>query len=845
MSAGVGETGERGPAERLADMLAACGETEVEPPDAAVASAALRLVTTIDALPDALIALDSRGVVTWATSATFDVLGWHPKELTGRPITVVALEENVEQQQQCLEEMRRTGRAVTYSAHRRRGDGQIVEVSVAMGPVLDPSTGAFLGACASVRGLVHQVRLQSQLAQQDSLSVALSRRSSDVAIIAKADTEIMFASPSIRDVLGFTPEQLVGAKGLGLVHEDDLAGVQAFVDRVVSSPGAVERKTFRITNAHDEWRWIEETLTNCTDVVGVEGLVANLRDVTNEVEARAALTASERRYRTIVETAQEGVLVLDRDARVLVANLKAAQILGHSQRKLHRRQLSDFVGDITTEDIRQQIASRSHKDNQRFEVAYHHPDGGSRVFEVAASPISLNVDGATGTLAMISDVTDARRIQDELQHRALHDSLTGLPNRALLHDRLSMALSRQSQEADHTEVSVLSVGLDGFRLINDVHGHEVGDAVLMEVARRLRDVSRPGDTVARLGGDEFVVVAEDIEMDAVLELAARLRTALLEPLGGTSTPVYVDASVGVAVGLQQSPAALLRSADDALRQAKSQGRGRVHVYDASVTTDTTRTLQVANALRKALDSDELTLGYQPIVDLVGGHVVAVEALLRWEHPELGPVSPPEIVSTARAIGLAERLDVCVLQRACVDMADLRSRGVGPDIALAVNLSAQSVEGSGLSRVVRDVGRLTGWPLRQLTLELTEGVLMSDTKAAATVLASLRELDVSIAIDDFGTGYSSLAYLQRLPVATLKVDRSFVEHVPADPGSCAIARSIIDLAGALSLTTVAEGIETQAQADYMQQLGCTRGQGYLWSPAVSPGKLEELLLSWGS
>ncbi|MCW2825441.1 MAG: domain S-box-containing protein/diguanylate cyclase protein, partial [Aeromicrobium sp.] len=819
-------------------MLAACGEADTEPPEAAVASAAMRLITTIDALPDALIALDSRGVVTWATSATSDVLGWHPDELTGRPITVLALEENVEQQQQFLEEMRRTGRAVTYSAQRRRGDGEIVEVSVAMGPVLDPSTGAFMGACASVRSLVHQIRLQTQLAQQDSLSVALSRRSSDVAMIAKADTEIMFASPSIRDVLGFTPEELVGSKGLGLVHEDDLAGVQAFVDRVVSSPGAVERKTFRVSNAHDEWRWIEETLTNCTDVVGVEGLVANLRDVTNEVEARAALTASERRYRTIVETAQEGVLVLDRDARVLVANLKAAQILGHSQKKLHRRQLSDFVGHVTTEDMRQQIASRRHKGNHRFEVTYRHPDGGSRVFEVAASPISLNVDGATGTLAMISDVTDARRIQDDLQHRALHDSLTGLPNRALLHDRLSMALSRQNQEADHPEVAVLCVGLDGFKLINDVHGHEVGDAILLEVAKRLRDVSRPGDTVARLGGDEFVVVAEDIEIDAVLELAARLRTSLLEPLAGTSTPVYMDASVGVAVGLQQSPAALLRSADDALRQAKTQGRGRVHVYDASVTTDTTRKLQVANALRKALDSDQLTLGYQPIVDLVGGHVVAVEALLRWEHPELGPVPPPEIVSTARAIGLAERLDVCVLQRACADMAGLRSRGVGPDIALAVNLSAQSVEGGGLSRVVGDVGRLTGWPLGQLTLELTEGVLMSDIKATATVLARLRELDVSIAIDDFGTGYSSLAYLQRLPVATLKVDRSFVEHVPADPGSCAIARSMIDLARALSLTTVAEGIETQAQADYMRQLGCTRGQGYLWSPAVSPAKLEE-------
>jgi diguanylate cyclase (GGDEF)-like protein len=370
---------------------------------------------------------------------------------------------------------------------------------------------------------------------------------------------------------------------------------------------------------------------------------------------------------------------------------------------------------------------------------------------------------------------------------------------------------------------VLSIDLDGFKLINDVYGHEFGDAILVEVANRLRNASRPADTVACLGGDEFVVVAEGVDVDAAVALADHLRTSLLEPIVAGDTALYVDASVGVALAPPQPPSSLLRSADAAMNQAKTHGRGRVHLYDASceTDTDTARKLQVANALREALDADELTLGYQPIVDLTNGRVVAVEALLRWEHPVLGAVPPPEVVATALAIGLAERLDLCVLQRACADMAHLRNRGVGEDVTLAVNLSAQSVEGSRLPQMVRDASRLTGWPLRQLTLELTEGVLMSDTTAAATVLAHLRDLDVSVAIDDFGTGYSSLAYLKRLPVATLKVD----------------------LARALSLTTVAEGIETQDQADYLRRLGCTRGQGYLWSPAVPRTELEELLLGW--
>ncbi|QNN53546.1 PAS domain S-box protein [Nocardioides mesophilus] len=601
------------------------------------------LIGAIDSLPDALMVLDTRGFVSWASSATSEVLGWHPSELVGRPVAVVALEENVEQQQQLLEEVRRTGRAVTFSAQRRRADGEVVEVSISASPVRDSATGDFIGTCASVRRAAQETRLQTQLAQQDSLSLALSRRSSDVALIAGPDTEITFVSPSMVDVLGFTPDELVGSKGISLVHDDDLAAVEAFVGRVVSCPGAVERMTFRVTDSRGEWRWIEETLTNCFDVSSVQGLVANVRDVTSEVEARAALTASERRYRTIVETAQEGVLVLDHDTRVLFANRKAAAIFGHPRTKMHRRKLTEFVDSAAAAELQQRVASRAQTGHERYEITYLHPDGGARIFEIAASPISLNAEGATGSLAMISDVTGARRVESELQHRSLHDTLTGLPNRALLNDRLSMALSRQEQGPGHASVAVLSIDLDGFKLINDVHGHEFGDAILIEVAHRLRVASRPVDTVARLGADEFVIVAEGVGVDAAAALAEHLRKSLLEPIVIDDAAVYVDASIGVALAPPQSPSSLLRSADAAMYQAKAHGRGRVHVYDASCDngTDTARRLQVANALREALDADQLTLGYQPIVDLAHGGVVAVEALLRWQHPDLGRVPPPK------------------------------------------------------------------------------------------------------------------------------------------------------------------------------------------------------------
>ena len=565
--------------------------------------------------------------------------------------------------------------------------------------------------------------------------------------------------------------------------------------------------------------------------------------MTSEVEARIALTMSERRYRTIVETAQEGVVVLAQDTTILFVNRKAAEMLGHSRSTLHRRRMTEFFDNTSAEEGRRRTASRSQRGHERYEVTYPHPDGRGRIFEVSASPMSLDgPDGAIGSLAMISDVTDARFAEVELRHRALHDPLTGLPNRALFDDRLLMALSRQVNGTDQQTVAVLSIDLDGFKLINGVHGHDVGDAILVEVAERLRAASNPADTVARPGSDEFVVIAEGVDVDAAVALAERMRQALLEPIATDTSVVYVDASVGIALSPPHGAGSLLRSADAALSQAKALGRARVLVHDESCDTGTARRLEMATGVREALATDTMTLGYQPIVDLDTGRVVGVEALLRWEHPCLGLVPPPDVVATAYEIGLAERLDQSVLDRACGDMARLGDSVPGADIALSVNLSSPSFT-SRLPQVVCDVSRRTGWPLSRVTLEITENVLMGNPLAAAAVLSQLRDLGVSVAIDDFGTGYSSLSYLKQLPVGTLKVDRSFVEQVPGDPGSCAIARSVTQLAGALSLTTVAEGIETQEQADFMHQLGCTLGQGYLWSPAVSPAKLESLLRTW--
>jgi diguanylate cyclase (GGDEF)-like protein len=432
-------------------------------------------------------------------------------------------------------------------------------------------------------------------------------------------------------------------------------------------------------------------------------------------------------------------------------------------------------------------------------------------------------------------VTEARRAETELRRRAVHDELTDLPNRALLTDRIEMALKRQERSAGGTS-ALLFLDLDHFKLVNDSHGHDAGDLLLVEIGRRLLDAVRPSDTVARLGGDEFAVLCEGADELLALAVAERLRQCLSTPIEIRGQRVYIDTSIGIAMSPPHAAETLLRFADLAMYEAKSAGRGQIRVFDSTLATSVDRRLLVMNALREALRHDALDLHYQPIVDIETGKLHGVEALLRWIDPQLGSVSPVEIIAAADSMGLSLTLDRWVLHRACTELARLRWRGVCTVAQLSVNVSARSFATGGLDDLVARTIAETGWPADQLTLEVTESAIMTDAPHAVDLLTNLRDHGIAIAIDDFGTGYSSLAYLKRLPVSILKIDRSFIDQVTDDPDSRAIAASIVDLANALGLRTVAEGIETAEQAAVMLQLGCPSGQGFLWSAAVPAGEL---------
>jgi diguanylate cyclase (GGDEF)-like protein len=431
----------------------------------------------------------------------------------------------------------------------------------------------------------------------------------------------------------------------------------------------------------------------------------------------------------------------------------------------------------------------------------------------------------------VPETTDVRRPGQEPRSAAFRDSLTQLPNRTVLVDRLAHALTGA---ADST--AVLLVDLDHFRMINASRGHGVGDQVLVAVGARLCAAVSGRETVARFGDDEFVVVCEDAGERTACALARLLLHTLTEPFQIEGAPVHVTASIGVAVARADgavSPTDLLRRADTAVHAGKRAGRGRVQVFEPALGEDVADRYALAAELPAALADDALHLEYQPIVDLRSGAVIGVEALARWTHPERGPVPPSSFVSVAELTGVAPELDRWVIQRALHDMARLRAAGVlPPDAYVAVNLSAANLSDISV------FDRLLGWTEEcglsptQLVLEITETAIMRDTDHAARLLRRLREQGFRVSMDDFGTGYSSLTHLRALPVSAVKIDRSFVADITDQRDALAIVVWILDLARAFGIEVVAEGVETAEQRVLLQRLGCVTAQGWLWGPAVS-------------
>jgi diguanylate cyclase (GGDEF)-like protein/PAS domain S-box-containing protein len=574
-------------------------------------------------------------------------------------------------------------------------------------------------------------------------------------------------------------------------------------------------------------------LTN-TPMFDEHGELRAIIGVSIDISERKRAEETAQELSAIVESSADAILTIDLDGTILTWNKGAQDLYGYYAEEAIGKNMNllDADAEATERVSAMRTIVGTGESIQNMELVRRRRDGSLVDVSLTGSPIYADDGSVMGIASIGRDISDRKRLEQELTRQAMHDSLTGLPNRTLLADRLSQALAGAARR--DAPVSVLFLDLDQFKSVNDTHGHLVGDDLLVEVAERLNGAIRPADTLARFGGDEFVVICEDADVTEAQCIAERLAAVLKDPIEVGGNHQYISVSIGIAVTppLEADPDALLRYADTAMYDAKARGRARSRVFDASLATVSKDRMALTSDLRDALRMGALEVHYQPVLELATGRVVGLEALTRWHHPVRGWIPPTIFVPMAEESGLIAAFDQWVLNRACRDGADLRATGLlPPDALLSVNISARNVGDLELVDVVREAAATSGFPLESLELEVTETAIMAEVPTIRQVLEGIRSLGVGIALDDFGTGYSSLTFVRQLPVTAIKIDRSFIRSVTDQPDDRAICATVVDLARAIGLRTIAEGVENLEQLSVLHRLGCEAGQGYLWSHAL--------------
>jgi diguanylate cyclase (GGDEF)-like protein/PAS domain S-box-containing protein len=796
----------------------------------------------VESSSDAIVRLGIDGRIESWNAGAEALYGYTANEVVGRHGAVLAPADRAAEYESVLATAMRGQGVKNLLTLRARKDGSLVHASVTASPVYDADRNVV--GVSVIAGDVHElVAARDALAESEERFRSLVQRSADVAFVFGSEGIIKYVSPAVKR-FGYSAEDLIGTSGWDYVHPDDLDLARAELRRAALT-GTSASVEWRLRAADGEWRWAEAIVTDMSDVPSVGGVVANIRDVTDRHRAEQRRGEAEERYRQGFEHSAFGLAILDLEQTLTSANPALAELLGHPVERLLGRSPVEFFHPAEIEDAREGIGRLLRRDAPLFYKREHRmirADGSVVYVLIDMTVVRDHNDEPSYYFIQVRDITDRTRAEKALEHQALHDDLTGLPNRLLLVDRLSRSLAR-AQRTD-TRVAVIFLDIDRFKLVNDGLGHIVGDQLLIEVAQRLSSTLRASDTVARFGGDEFVVVCEDVRNErAAVEFAERIAELLGEPTVVNGHELYASASIGIAIGGSEASAdQLLRDADAAMYRAKDLGRARIELFSRELRRRVADRLDLETSLRHAIERDELGLLFQPIVRLVDGRVVGAEALLRWHRAGFGDVPPVDFIPIAEDSGLIVPIGAWALEHALEELRELAShRAVGVTWPLvAVNLSTLQLRLPASIDMIRSTIRDSGVDPSMLALEITESALMDNIDTTAGAMSSLRDLGVRFAVDDFGTGYSSLAYLKRLPIDSLKIDRSFIDGLPSEPHDLSITEAIITLGRTLGLTIVAEGVETVEQWIALDELGCTVGQGFLWSRPVPADTFGPLL-----
>ena len=803
---------------------------------------------------DMMLLVDRAGEIAYASPASERVLGYTPTEAIGRSVFHFLRREDLHRARATFgERLARSGLSAPARYRVRHRDGGWRDVEVVSSSLFDdPAVGALV---LNVRDVSEQVEYEQRLEAGQRRFQTLVGNSWDIISLHAADGRYLFCSPASVQ-LGYQPEEMIGVDPFSLIHPDDETAFATF-QSVASGERRTATAEYRLRHRDGSWRWLESLLDNRLDDPAIDAVVVTTRDVT----LRRRRAAQQEAVAALGSEALKGgpvEVLFQRVPPLLTEILEAAHCFLVRFEEDGRRTVvgttdAALSARLSGSGPAHAVAAEAVLTRRPALWARHRQEGAGRLpaaaaphlASAAAVPITPS-DGPVGVLAVYSAAPEAfsaddvafleavahivsaalsrQIVEEELRHQAVHDRLTGLPNRALLLDRLSRAMGRLGSR--QPSLAVLFVDLDDFKLVNDSLGHSVGDAVVAAVAARLEANVRAADTVARFGGDEFVVISEDADETVARDLAERLRVALAEPMEIRGRTISVTASIGFVVTSDGACSldALMSDADMAMYEAKRAGKDGVAMFAPELRRRATAEMEIVSGIRSGLAAGDFRLYYQPIVEAVGGDLIGVEALVRWEHPTAGLLAPGHFIHYAEHSGLIVPLGEWVLRTACRQSAEWRRAGRRG--AVSINVSGVQLTGSDIVDSVRRALHDTGADPADISLEVTESAVMSDVERAEVALRQLRDIGVHVGMDDFGTGWSSLSQLARLPFDFVKIDRSFVRDLDRDERTAAMLQSMVALCDALDLSVVVEGVETAEQLGHLRRLGVRMVQGYL-------------------
>ncbi len=791
------------------------------------------------AVGQAIVAVDLERTVIYWNKAAEEMYGWSAAEAIGRKsVDMIPRSETPERAAQMLELMLQ-GKSWSGEYEVTRRDGTPLAVHVTNTPVLGKA-GNLTAVIASSIDMTE--RKEGEEARWRLASIVDG--SGDAIFSTTIDGIFTSWNRAAEELFGYAAAEVIG-QHVSLIAPPGRGLEQSSMRDRLNAGGSHERlETKRLRK---DGRLVDVLITastttdECDKVVGFSVIA---QDITDRLAAQRARRTAETRFEIGFEQSAIGTAITDLRGIPMRVNAAMCSILGRPADLIVGRNWAEF-GHPDELALAHQVLTglavgrESHDDERR----YVQPDG-TIVWVLSHVTLVRDEDGTPQYFfAQFQDISERKQMEHDLAHQALHDSLTGLPNRALLNDRLHHGLAGSRRRG--SQIGVVFLDVDQFKVVNDSLGHSAGDAFLTLASQRIAGSIRPGDTVARFGGDEFVVVCDDVSALETEHIAGRVLESLRHPCHIGNQEMRVTASLGIAMSRDDStPESLLRDSDAAMYRAKERGGDRVELFDETLRFIARKRLATASALNRALEQHEFTVQYQPIVDLHTGAMVSVEALLRWQHPDHGLIVPADFIAVAEETGLIVPIGARVLARACRDLAEWQRiaglHSMETNLSVAVNLSVRQMRSPKIAAVVAEALQRTGVCAANLCLELTESIFMEDVDYFEKTLTGLKDLGIDLAIDDFGTGYSSLSYLKRFPFDAVKVDRVFVDGLGTDPHDTALVAAIVAMACALGLQVTAEGVETREQLSCLKSLGVRRAQGFLLAEPVSADAIALLI-----